>query len=1659
MKKNLLFSVAGVALFAFSNANAQLPTDKNKLTETTLNNDSSYSLNLLSSGETSNFIITRYWDNAGSITAQPLSVAFDKTLGDGTSTATSFNWVEDANGNKKLEVTTAANPDLIAQGLGSRLSYVARNTDLVNSFVNIKSTSSSGGALSLTSSASINLTGDFVGNSMINASEAQAGALQITGGTLITIKSSFIGNVSHTTGNSFSTGGAMTTSGSKITQVTGDFISNNTISNNNTAFGGAIHNYTSTITGINGDFISNSAIGKTGANGGAISNSTGSTISSITGNFINNYTQSQAGNAAGGAIFNRVDISSIIGSFENNGKNLAGDVMTDWGGAIYVIANSTSASAAYETNIYGSTFTANAANNDGGAIYITNLVSGTRAAKTNIEISSKDGKSTSFYANEANNGGAIYNNSTLGDISIEANFIENNATTAGGAIYNIENATINILANNANIMFKGNTAAGISNAIYNDGTINLSSANTYQIQTYDTFSGSGTYKLTSGTLALLGANAHFLGSTNFEVNTGATISTIDNHIRETNLGTLELTGNINYGLDIDVSTLSGDTLSGTLSTENAGKIVISQINIIGSQTASQIQVNLSSDLSGIIDLSNDEVINSDYDAILYDPLTGLLTLKKAYTLNDAVIDTTSERSYNMAGIEAVTQTLGTLKGSTLTINGNKNSIAASNSADGIIINSGQTLNINNVNMISGFTNSFVDANAGTININADTGNSTTFASAIAGSANIFINSDDTKEGNIYFQTQTDANSINIANGTTTFNGAVNANSITNNATTIFNSNVTSSITNDSNITANNSSIVGSIANQGTITLNNSAITGNITQTGAITTTGTSSFTNSEIANTISVNSGTTSFNNAQINGAITTTDTGSVVFSGTTTLNEALTTNNTISNSGTLNLNNNLILNSAFNGGSINLGNDTTLTINSGASLENLVGFSATSSSTLNIANNQIGSHALGTSSFVDGSSLDVDMRLDISNGDIISDTIAGNASGEVTVNIVNMLNTGSFQNISGITGTINIFEAGSVTVNPFANSETYSILSQNYTINLNTATNGLTYEVLVGENSLASAITSITTPRSYEMSTEESAGTGDLTGDLTINARNNNITDGSITMLESSVLTINDATMNADVSVGKNALITLNNTDYKSNIYFTDDNTTLSINNSNISTDISSAYANTVVNFNSGTINFDGSMSGVTANLQVDLNRTAQDTNVTYNLNNGTLSYNNDAFLSGGTNTINFNGGALDLINNTASTINLDNVTLNDTANLYLDVDLAAKKMDTISANIFDSKNNILDIKGLNIISHGVENKTEVTFTTNADIINATQYNGDSSIETTALSPIYIYDVLYNQGLFTFTRKEGDEGYTPSVQTESVSTQTIYNATIDFTKQMLSALDAYSPIQGRSSGDDYDIGGAWIKVYASDEDVDLGSINVDSKTYAGVFGVDSKAQYYSNGIKGIYSLYVAYLQSEQKYDDVTIDQDGINFGAKAMFDKNNWFAGAVANMGINFIDGYNTAGHENFETYTAALSLKTGYDINMYCEQYILQPNITMSYLYGYTPNYTNASNVEIRSDALHAFNINPELKFIAHLDNQFSPYASIGYNWNVEAGGDIKADNIALPELSVDPYAEYKLGFTKQGKDNMSGYAEAFATTGGRQGYGIQAGLKWQF
>ena len=519
----------------------------------------------------------------------------------------------------------------------------------------------------------------------------------------------------------------------------------------------------------------------------------------------------------------------------------------------------------------------------------------------------------------------------------------------------------------------------------------------------------------------------------------------------------------------------------------------------------------------------------------------------------------------------------------------------------------------------------------------------------------------------------------------------------------------------------------------------------------------------------------------------------------------------------------------------------------------------------------------------------------------------------------------------------------------------------------------------------------------------------------------------------------------------------------------------------------------NSDINFNGEYIN---TLNRSNTKVHVDLNgatltKNGADSYANWNLNSGTLKYLNDSHLAnGGNNSIYFNGGNLDLRNSIASEIPLANLGLSANSNIYVDVDLANKTMDKLTTNNFSHTDGKLNVAGMTLLSDANDDVTTINFTNDSNLMGNVEYTGT---KTVAYSPIFKYNVSYDNtnGDFTFSRGNGGSGgnpssaFNPAILSTPVAAQVGAYLTqlntyeqafanqdmlMSMTNEQRTAMkfaNKLASTQGTGEGGVITFSpnqipeedkGLWFRPFATFENVGLkNGPNVKNIGYGTLVGGDSGIVELKHGWDAIYSGYVGYNGSNQYYDGVSVTQNGGTVGLSGIWYKNNFFTGLTANVGASVGEASTMFGNDEFAMLSTGVASKTGYNWELADGKFIIQPSFLMSYSFVNTFDYTNSAGVKINSDPLHAIQIAPGLKFIGNLKNGWQPYVSLQMVWNLIDKTRFHANNVSLPDMSVDPYFQYGVGLQKRIGERFTGFGQAMIRNGGRNGIALQFGFRW--
>ena len=1488
----------------------------------------------------------------------------------------------------------------------------------------------------------------FIGNRTSTGGGAiySSGALYISSGTIFTENqsvSSYLGN-----------GGAIHTSG-KVEMGDGVIFSSNSTkgSSSNTGYGGAI-------------YLSNTNTNMTIGDNAL---------------FDSNYAYSR-----GGAVYTYTRAILNIGDNATFSNNTSGS-----GGALY---------SGGETKIGANAiFSSNKGTSTGGAIYINT---------GNVKIK----ENAIFESNySTNSGGAIYNGTSL-TIENGAKFISNTASamyyysSGGGAIYN--SGTLNLIANTYNVEFTGNKSNGLSNAIYNasKGTINLWASSTADIVFNDRLAGTGTININTSTDTLT-ANGRiilnedmsgFNGTTNIyggevefkskkvnnsKINTykfvkgtvnisSGTLDIMNNAIDNIALSTFTVTeANLKFDADLSNNTSDNFTITNTIT---EGELNLTGINLLGCKSDVE---------TGTITLfknGNSPVLNvlatANCGGNIYTFTNGVTSGTLNYIISgykpfkEYVNDTENEiRSYSFGTSgETVTENLGDLGGTQFTIFGNWYNLVA-NSVAGINVSSGQMLNIDGINEISGFTNEnnggFLYNNEG--NINAGNGTSFSSNSAVNGGAiynssgiltisdntNFFDNIATSQGGAIYNNEGTIdliANTGNIVFTGNTANGTSNAihdnNGIMNlwaseNASIIFNDRLTSE---DSSSVMNINVTTSTMLTKGQVILNEdmSGYTGTVNIYGgelllqAQTEEDSDININKLFGETININDGTLNIlNNAIDNVVISTLNvTGNVNLKFDADLSNNTSDNFTVTN-----------LTGAFNLTAINLlGVDE----DSGQ----ITVFNGENAPELNILTT--GGYKGYEYTFTNS---DVAGVLNYEKTGLIAKTFKEYVNAEEPE-----VRSYSLSEDEIVTNHLNSLGGEELTI--FGNG--YDIISYSYsgiyvgedkTLNVENVNNysGFSYGAISNYGTLNISGTNFSNNNQQDIYNE---------GNLFLSGTASTFETGIYGYYGSATTTIDGI----DIDLGDTAFI-------RQQSIIINDDASLTANASNVTGEI---FNEGILVFNEGTnenqisgtgqlymngelINY-GSINqevvAINGSLENKSTIIATDMYI-----DGTFKIGKNGSFYNAANSIISDGSFIDLQNSRIQNHDFGKLTVSSgKIDLSIEADLEKEIMDRISADSDSEINGTINIKTITVLKDNKE-ITEILLTNSEVLKDKITTSG------TAKSKLYKYEVSYDDGYLKFINGN-DPLVNPTVIEQAVASYVGgFAAQSAIFEQAFMSLDtevlnikkskANTNLQASAGGQIFVTEnsierGLWLRPFMLQDSVKIGVYDIDNSLYGTLAGIDLPVR---EDI--LTSFYLGYAGSTQKYDEVNMSQTGYVVGATGMLVKENYYVGLTANMIFNKASADTDDGTDEFDMNMFTIGAKAGYlfDIG---NNWILEPNLTLMYGTASAQEYETAGGAKIDSQSVSNIVAEPQVKAKLQMEGGWQPYGLVGYVANMNDNAKVVADSLDFELDKVDGYVEYGIGVNKDFiATSWSCYGQITGRSGGRSGFAGNFGIKYRF
>ena len=1540
------------------------------------------------------------------------------------------------------------------------------NANFVNNYASSTTGSAYGGAIYMYYGTIGDITGNFESNYVISENGvAQGGAIANRYATIGNITGNFKNNYARddkTSTDSYNatSGGAIYGYTGNFGDITGEFVGNN--AEGNYAIGGAIYNFYGHIGNVQGTFKDNHVSATNVAQGGAIAvaNSSNYAIDSITADFTSNY--AIAGNyAQGGAIYNEYNkIGDIKGNFTSNyakstNGTASGSYNTAGGGAIYNSGSINSITGSFKENYAQGNYAL------GGAIYNKYNPIGdiTGEFKDNYAIA------TGNYAM----GGALYGTSArFGNITgnFTGNYAKDTSTsssyggTAGGAISMINGNGIGNITGDftKNYALSGNYAQGGAISIqYSSGGMGNLKGNFIQNYAKDTNTTGSSNSVTAGGAAYLnGAGTMQNMTAYFEKNYAMSGNYAQGGALYMGNGTSVNEMNANF-VDNYVSSLNTNVTDDSYRATGGGALVLREsgrvTKFVGSFQNNYVKSE-NKGYGGAVYMMNGGTIaemeggfysnyvdakNNGYGGAVYMMNGG--TLGK---MTGAFIE-----NYVKAGNEGYGGAIYASYASPTsdsTINFARNYVQANNNAYGGAVYIAYGGGYNNLTGLflenyaysenaSAYGGALYMGQGGNFtNINATFKDNYVSAHNSAYGGALYLDYNATIIGGAFLNNHADSETGDSKGGAIYFNGQY--------GTPLYISSKESDVVfsgnkanNESNAIHNRGGNIYMNAGKNKIVINDKITGENFTDSSS----------NEHVA-TININD--SSANSELSNGIVEI--------------------NNTVSGN-TVNI----------NGGVVKLGSATVDNVKSYGDFSSDVNVNLKGGE-LNTVDNEVRDYHVGTFKggltdesgvVAEGGTLAIDMQLSGSapKADRYNVSIADGKISFSEIRLDRIPDIAESAKVEIFKGT----NLDGLTMND------YKVFTSNRAVEFTQSTTDkgyLEYVSKEGTFNLKDAVDYDKGNRQYDMATNESVKTNlnDMMGDkssLTING-NGNVVKGNgykgITVHNGQILYVNDTKMtgfDGDVLDNKGTVYV----NAKKDIVIFDDK----------------------ISGNDGIININGTdKDNVTSSGTVVINNAVS--NNTVNMNDGTLVLNSKtesgaitkADLSNS--NLNFNGGNV-AIKAAGDTVNLGNLKLNNNMNVSVDTDFK-KGISAISADNVDINDNKIIIANVNMVNKPTEKKyTFELIDNNASqdvkdkLTSAIEYKGTKEIKT----DIYKYTVSYDdtKSLLNVVLPGGGKSYhdyNPSIFAAPVAAQlggylTMLNSYDEafqnmdmymlMPREVRQAMKFKNKLATANSNIVYDPTitrgenkAGWFRPYATFENVHLkNGPRVSNVAYGTFVGTDSELKDLGHGWEGMWNAYVGYNGSHQAYNGISIYQNGGTLGASYIAYKGNFFTGLTVNVGANAAEASTNLGTDNFSMLMAGVASKSGYNIEFFKGKFIVQPSYMMSYSFVNTFDYTNAAGVRMDSDALHAIQIEPGIKFIANLKHGWQPYMGVSMVWNIMDKTRFMANDISLPDLSIRPFVKYGVGIRKLWGESFTGLVQAYLTNGGRNGIGLQIGGRW--
>ena len=431
----------------------------------------------------------------------------------------------------------------------------------------------------------------------------------------------------------------------------------------------------------------------------------------------------------------------------------------------------------------------------------------------------------------------------------------------------------------------------------------------------------------------------------------------------------------------------------------------------------------------------------------------------------------------------------------------------------------------------------------------------------------------------------------------------------------------------------------------------------------------------------------------------------------------------------------------------------------------------------------------------------------------------------------------------------------------------------------------------------------------------------------------------------------------------------------------------------------------------------------------------------------------NPDGFIDG--NNLNVvNNATLYTINNIVGSVNLKNLDLASNLNIQVDADLAESEMDTIHTDTLTGDSNIV-VSGVNILTDAEEATTVVQFT-DGDLTDHVSIQDDLEVS----SPLYSYSVADNgDGTLTFTRS-GNTPDSPSIFEQPVAANMALNIQDHINNLLFHDfnLSGYNELQkGRAGGDEAKNKNIWFKIYGFNDKSDYKEVSdVKTKTFMAILGFNKEMDIFEE-VSSNLNVYGGYVYGNIRYNNIKIDQPGEYLGLNLDSKYKNLILSFNLTGGLiqPQIDDINGKHHHTNPWAGVASNVGYQFYVNPY---FMIEPSLIASYTYIHTDDYTNISNVKVKADAYHVFELVPNLRAAYGINKNWDIFGDVRYAFSDTHGGTIRVEEVAIPALNMAKFVEYGLG-VRTHYNNYTFEVALYRRDGKREGFNGYLNLRYNF